>query len=161
MSGVPLPPVNCFLSFKDHQPSISGSNDSASLDGRSFITSFRSRDHDVDSHASLIPAPRSTTISITSSLDNVNTKSASNSNISRLPEVSCEETNSNCSVRKLSDDTHSIGSCSSSRVHDNTSSSSRLSQHSHGNSADTSVIAEESSAAIDAASVVSNTQVGP
>ncbi|XP_057310086.1 E3 ubiquitin-protein ligase RNF19A-like [Hydractinia symbiolongicarpus] len=146
---------------KDHQPSISGSNDSTSLDGRSFITSFRSRDHDVDSHASLIPAPRSTTISITSSLDNVNTKSASNSNISRLPEVSCEETNSNCSVRKLADDTHSIGSCSSSRVNDNTSSSSRLSQHSHGNSADTSVIAEESSAAIDAVSVVSNTQVRP
>ena len=81
-----------FIFFSDHQPSITGSNDSTSLDSRSYIAQFQHRDHDVDSHASLIPAPRSTTVSITSSLDNMHTKSASNTNIcAGLPEVSCQD----------------------------------------------------------------------
>lgn len=77
---------------KEVQPSITGSNDSTSLDSRSYIAPFRSHDGDVESHASLIPAPRSTTVSITSSLENVHLKSASTNNMcSSLPEVRCEE----------------------------------------------------------------------
>ena len=111
------------FSFFDHQPSITGSNDSTSLDGRSFIAPFRSRDHDVDSHASLIPAPRSTTASITSSLDNVHAKSASSSNVcSSLPEVSCEGVSS---IQRQNDDITSMTSPSSSNynrsMHDNLS----------------------------------------
>ena len=86
-----------FLFFHiEEQKSITGSNDSTSLDSRSYIAPFRSsHDQDIESHASLIPAPRSTTASITSSLENVHMKSAaSGSNIvvcGSLPEVSCEE----------------------------------------------------------------------
>ena len=114
----------------DHQPSITGSNDSSSLDERSYIAPFQPRDLDVDSHASLIPAPRSTTVSITGSLDNVNTKSASNVTIySGLPEVSCEENEIVIGNKQASDD--GISTLSSSSIHrlqlqrDASSSSSR------------------------------------
>jgi len=85
-----------FSIYVDEQKSITGSNDSTSLDSRSYIAPFRSsHDQDVESHASLIPAPRSTTASITSSLENVNMKGTTNGNngilCGSLPEVSCEE----------------------------------------------------------------------
>ena len=70
---------------------MSGSNDSSSIDEHSYITSFH-HEHDVESHASLIPAPRSTTISITSSLENIQAKSASSTNVCTiLPEVCCQQ----------------------------------------------------------------------
>jgi len=115
----------------DHQPSITGSNDSSSLDERSYIAPYQSRDNDVDSHASLIPAPRSTTVSITGSLDNVNTKSASNVTIySGLPEVSCEEDGiAVANKQSIDDGLSTVSSCSINRlqVRDNTSTSSRSS----------------------------------
>lgn len=79
--------------FSEEQPSISGSNDSTSLDSRSYIAPFHARDQDVESHASLIPAPRSTTVSINSSLENVHIKSSISSNnmCTSLPEVSCDD----------------------------------------------------------------------
>ena len=79
--------------FSEEQPSISGSNDSTSLDSRSYIAPFHARDQDVESHASLIPAPRSTTVSINSSLENVHIKSSISTNnmCTSLPEVSCDD----------------------------------------------------------------------
>ena len=79
--------------FIEEQPSMTGSNDSTSLDSRSYIAPFHARDHDVESHASLIPAPRSTTVSINSSLDTVYIKSSvSTTNMcTSLPEVSCDD----------------------------------------------------------------------
>ena len=47
-------------------------------------------DGDVDSHASLIPQPRSTTVSITSSLENVHSSNGAVNMCASLPEVSCE-----------------------------------------------------------------------
>ena len=81
----------CF-SFPEPQPSITGmSQDSNSLDSRSLISHYRTGDGDVDSHASMIPQPRSTTVSITSSLENVHSNSSGAVNLcSGLPEVSCE-----------------------------------------------------------------------
>jgi len=78
---------------KEQQPSITGSNDSTSLDSRSYIAPFHAHDHDVESNASLIPAPRSTTVSVTSSLENVHMKSASSHNVcASLPEVENQPT---------------------------------------------------------------------
>ena len=82
-----------YFHFLEEQPSISGSNDSTSLDSRSYIAPFHARDQDVESHASLIPAPRSTTVSINSSLENVHIKSSISTNnmCTSLPEVSCDD----------------------------------------------------------------------
>ena len=67
------------------------SQDSTSLDSRSLISHYRTGDGDVDSHASMIAQPRSTTVSITSSLENVHSSSSGAVNLcSGLPEVSCE-----------------------------------------------------------------------
>ena len=67
------------------------SQDSNSLDSRSLISHYRTGDGDVDSHASMIPQPRSTTVSITSSLENVHSTSNNAVNMcAGLPEVSCE-----------------------------------------------------------------------
>ena len=78
--------------FSEAQPSITGlSQDSASVDSRSLISHYRTGDGDVDSHASMIAQPRSTTVSITSSLENVHSTSSGAVNLcSGLPEVSCE-----------------------------------------------------------------------
>lgn len=80
----------CF--FVEPQPSITGmSQDSTSLDSRSLISHYRAGDGDVDSHASMIAQPRSTTVSITSSLENVHSSSSCGVNVySGLPAVSCE-----------------------------------------------------------------------
>jgi len=77
---------------KEPQPSITGlSQDSTSLDSRSLISHCRAGDGDVDSHASMIAQPRSTTVSITSSLENVHTTSSGAVNLcTGLPQVSCE-----------------------------------------------------------------------
>jgi len=140
----------------DHQPSITGSNDTSSIDERSYIAPFQSqRDQDVDSHASLIPAPRSTTVSITGSLDNVNTtKTASNVNIySGLPEVCCEEdtvvttqckTNSICSSSSSGgggggEDGSSVGSASKLQVNDNNNTTVVVSDSSSATSLDACV----------------------
>lgn len=82
----------CFIFFTEAQPSITGmSQDSTSLDSRSLISHYRTGDGDVDSHASMIAQPRSTTVSITSSLENVHSSSSCAVNVySGLPAVSCE-----------------------------------------------------------------------
>ncbi|XP_002169863.1 E3 ubiquitin-protein ligase RNF19A isoform X1 [Hydra vulgaris] len=62
-------------SVKGFQSSISGSN-SSGID-EPYTSTFHPKENDVQSHTSLIPAPRSTTISMTSSLDNMQERPSS------------------------------------------------------------------------------------